>query len=1041
MSEPCEHTNKESSANASKSQSNRDKNRKYDYKRGQRRGYDKYNHKRSVDHYHKDHKRKRLEVGERLKESDIGVTEFISDHAPFSGILKQRYSDFHVHEITLDGTITKLTSQAVPTEPEEPVSIEDLKNNVSEEIWNQLQIVLKKDESFKVLEIDVTDKDKAERLAIHTIAKRLGTVDSQTEEKKNKKYVVITPKRSGYKRDTRVNWAKRGGDYCYFILHKVNTDTMDVLNQIARNLRIRAHHFTYAGTKDRRAWTTQWACIKKIEPKEILRATKNIQGVYVGNFKFCKEPLKLGMLNGNHFSIALRRFEGDDEQVQKAMTSLKENGFINYYGLQRFGTVASIPTYEIGKALLQGNWDKAIELILKPRDGEQDRDLVTARQIYAETKDAAAAYEKIRRSDKIEAALLKGIASCGQTNPQGALDHIPRNIRLMYIHAYQSYVWNYIVSRRIQEFGIKPIVGDLVFQNTKHTESLQCTDANLQNQCNEKLVSESNDNLMKEPEQDGALETREQESSVKTQEPNEELGISIANEIEKEEKESVEADAVEMMEVESLAEKQESNEELGGPIAKEIEKEEKDNAVVRIEQESSMEAQESLKEMEFCTAKEIEKEEKKPEKDNAVERMEQESSMETQESLNEMEFSNAKEIEKKEMQPEKDDAVEIMEEESTKVMKEKIDEVMVKPVINGGNTDSEQTITKEIEKVMDATKTSLVLDENESSKDDESILENSTEEDRTQDFPQIKVLTEEDLPNYKISDIVMPQPGWKITYPSYAKPWFDEFLAKDGLNTDLRQKNKKYSLGGGYRNILQLPTNLSWKTVHYKEEQQDLILSDIHEIRNLKLTESDGEFKALIIDITLNASTYATMALREILKCDTSPQLQAARSAALNEEKKETMNDATSTIGDEGKEESGETKQINETNPDVQGDVEQKDDNNETMDVPTTTCDEAKAESNSISSNEVKIGSDNKEKTDCQSVTHSKEKEISNNTIEADETDYAVSDSREKVEVDKEEKMDESELKIESSEKSIDNVETDEAREEVVSSPKKSQLE
>lgn len=33
---------------------------------------------------------------------------------------------------------------------------------------------------------------------------------------------------------------------------------------------------------------------------------------------------------------------------------------------------------------------------------------------------------------------------------------------MLYIHAFQSFVWNKIVSKRIKEFGLQPTVGDLV---------------------------------------------------------------------------------------------------------------------------------------------------------------------------------------------------------------------------------------------------------------------------------------------------------------------------------------------------------------------------------------------------------------------------------------------------------------------------------------------------------------------------------------------------------------------------------------------------
>lgn len=133
-------------------------------------------------------------------------------------------------------------------------------------------------------------------------------------------------------------------------------DTIDALNQLATNLRIQPNNFTYPGTKDRRAWTTQWISLRKVDARNILRASKKIHGAYVGNFKYAKNSLKLGMLRGNQFKIALRNVCGTDKEIEQAMTLFRDNGFINYYGLQRFGTVASIPTHEIGKRLLQGNY-------------------------------------------------------------------------------------------------------------------------------------------------------------------------------------------------------------------------------------------------------------------------------------------------------------------------------------------------------------------------------------------------------------------------------------------------------------------------------------------------------------------------------------------------------------------------------------------------------------------------------------------------------------------------------------------------------------
>lgn len=46
-------------------------------------------------------------------------------------------------------------------------------------------------------------------------------------------------------------------------------------------------------------------------------------------------------------------------------------------------------------------------------------------------------------------------------------------MRLLYIHAFQSLIWNKIVSRRIKEFGLKPIPGDIVLISGEQTETIE----------------------------------------------------------------------------------------------------------------------------------------------------------------------------------------------------------------------------------------------------------------------------------------------------------------------------------------------------------------------------------------------------------------------------------------------------------------------------------------------------------------------------------------------------------------------------------------
>lgn len=180
----------------------------------------------------------------------------------------------------------------------------------------------------------------------------------------------------------------------------------------------------YSGTKDKRAATSQWFCIKKRDPSRIAKAAQRIQNLWVGNFTFRAEPLRLGKLKGNHFRVAVRDITADRQLITASLESVKRNGFINYYGLQRFGNCAAIPTYEIGKALLKGNWKRACELVLKPREGDLSY-MAKMRQYWWETRDAKGARDLLHKTNNsIESKLLQGMMKHSDNDLVNALENV-----------------------------------------------------------------------------------------------------------------------------------------------------------------------------------------------------------------------------------------------------------------------------------------------------------------------------------------------------------------------------------------------------------------------------------------------------------------------------------------------------------------------------------------------------------------------------------------------------------------------------------------
>lgn len=85
--------------------------------------------------------------------------------------------------------------------------------------------------------------------------------------------------------------------------------------------------------------------------------------------RFVPNGLTLGDLGGNHFTIVLRDVQGANEaDLELSLQSLKSNGYLNYFGMQRFGT-STVLTHTVGCAIMKKEYEKASDLILDPREG------------------------------------------------------------------------------------------------------------------------------------------------------------------------------------------------------------------------------------------------------------------------------------------------------------------------------------------------------------------------------------------------------------------------------------------------------------------------------------------------------------------------------------------------------------------------------------------------------------------------------------------------------------------------------------------------
>ncbi|MGD2073070.1 MAG: tRNA pseudouridine(13) synthase TruD [Candidatus Thorarchaeota archaeon] len=251
--------------------------------------------------------------------------------------------------------------------------------------------------------------------------------------------------------------------YISFTLQKMGLSTFDVSRILGSALKIPSNFITYAGLKDKRAITAQAMSI----PSRFYDALKslNLSNIALRDLKYSHHPVRIGDLWGNRFQILLRGLNVDCEEAVEKINPINTTPLLNYFGIQRFGVVRP-NTYLVGLSLVKRKYEEAIHYLLTTTSEYESQELTEVRQKLANdltpTEKIIDLFPKDLRYEK---SVMKYLIK-HENDYKGAISKIPPRVLTIFVHSFQSYIFNRLISLRAKK-GLpiqEPIPGDFIIQ-------------------------------------------------------------------------------------------------------------------------------------------------------------------------------------------------------------------------------------------------------------------------------------------------------------------------------------------------------------------------------------------------------------------------------------------------------------------------------------------------------------------------------------------------------------------------------------------------
>lgn len=245
---------------------------------------------------------------------------------------------------------------------------------------------------------------------------------------------------------------KENKDFLHCTLQKTNTDLQNAIKRLCLNLQCGKSRIGFAGLKDKRAITSQRISI--YQPNVSLLQKFNQNMVKIFDFSWQDKKIDLGDLQENRFTITIRNVNKEENEIKKIIEQFQKeikNGIPNAFGEQRFGGIRQI-THKVGKLFLQERFKEAVLLYLAYCHGEEDDQTKEARTLAGEEK-YKESFKKFKGNNfRYERAILNALIK-SPNDFVGAFQQMPKNLLILFTHAYQSYLFNIYLEKRYEKFG------------------------------------------------------------------------------------------------------------------------------------------------------------------------------------------------------------------------------------------------------------------------------------------------------------------------------------------------------------------------------------------------------------------------------------------------------------------------------------------------------------------------------------------------------------------------------------------------------------